>query len=194
MASSFGISLSQPRPAIKVDQAAATLRATYFISVRQGKSSGLSSEFTSARPCRLENIRFASWQELVPRLRKSWCNHFPVRLPNLTIRPMSGNMTNALRCSLISPIVLILSSQPSYYPRWIYLSGLTPASCILPMQSASRASGFSALLTLPSCFRGAAVGIFAKEMPCIFCQHRNLNLHWSTGCPFRHPMHEADIR
>jgi ADP-heptose:LPS heptosyltransferase len=181
MARSCGISLSDPRPKLTVDDAEA-------LSVLRRHNYGRNSRpyigIHLGPTVPVREWPFESWRQLVELLRQrleatifqfgsKWHSSHPGEMEETL--PVQINLTNRLNLiettQLISKMDLFIGIDSGL----LHIANATGVPLIGLFGPTDPA------IVIPG---HPTAGLFSAELPCIFCQHRGLNLHWKTGCPY----------
>jgi ADP-heptose:LPS heptosyltransferase len=182
MASSFGIALSQPRLVIEVDHAAADASLHRF-SADKSPRPFIGIHLGPTMPVREYPID--SWRELAARLHLE-LGATIFRFGSKVHHSFDGFDENDrvnVQFDFADRLDLVESTQLlSTMNLFIGIdSGLLHIANAAGVPVIGLFGPTDPALVLS---QTPGVGLFSKEMPCIFCQHRQLNLHWNTGCPF----------
>ena len=181
MAASFGISLSHPRPRIRLDRAAAKA-----ILQRSGAVASprpyIGVHLGPAVP--VKEYPFESWKRLVAKLHDEL---------GATIFQFGGKSHSSFATEIKDPLNVqfdfrhrldLIETTELISTMDLFLgidSGLLHIANAVEVPSIGVFGPTDPSLVMP---QTDGIGLFAKDLPCIFCHHRQPRLHWNTGCPF----------
>jgi len=181
MAKSCEISLSNPRPHLTVDGAEALATLRRYDNVRNSRPY-IGIHLGPTLP--VKEWAFESWKRLVEMLSHQsgatifqfgakWHSSHPAELSgNLPVHCDLTNQLNLIETTqLISKMDLFIGIDSGLL-HIAYAAGVPSIGLFGPTDPAIVMSGY------------LTAALFTAELSCIFCQQRDLNLHWKTGCPY----------
>jgi len=181
MAKSCEISLSEPRPHLTVDEAEAQATLRRYDNVRYSRPY-IGIHLGPTLP--VKEWPFDSWKRLVELLSQQsgatifqfgakWHSSHPAELSGDL--PVECDLTDRLNLiettQLISKMDLFIGIDSGLL-HIAYAAGIPSIGLFGPTDPAIVMSGY------------VTAALFTAELSCIFCQQRDLNLHWKTGCPY----------
>jgi ADP-heptose:LPS heptosyltransferase len=181
MAESCGVSLTDPLPKLTVDEAEASLllrrhdpepRARLRIGIHTGPS------------LPVKEWPIESWRQLVQLLHQQLgAAVFQFGSKWHLSHPTETKGSLPVQCDLTGRLDLIETTHLiSKMDLFIGIdSGLLHIANAAGVRSIGLFGPTNPYVVLGGQF---TTGLFSAEVPCIFCQHRGLDLHWKTGCPY----------